>query len=96
VCVCVRMCVCVCVCVRMCADVCLCACVCVCVCACIFCVCVCVCVCFATIVCLQFSNNRHARHTCKFTVPAMGETHGTSGQCVSLSLIDVGIVLLPA
>ena len=26
----------------------------------------------------------------------MGETHGTSGQCVSFSLIDAGSVLLPA
>jgi hypothetical protein len=26
----------------------------------------------------------------------MGETHGTSGQCVSFSLFDAGSVLLPA
>jgi len=26
----------------------------------------------------------------------VGETHGTSGQCVSFSLIDAGSVLLPA
>ena len=35
----------------------------------------------------------------KFTVLSanmVGETHGTSGQCVSFSLIDAGSVLLPA
>ena len=26
----------------------------------------------------------------------VGETHGTSGQCVSFSLVDAGSVLLPA
>ena len=31
-----------------------------------------------------------------FLSPLVGETHGTSGQCVSFSLIDVGSVLLPA
>ena len=31
-----------------------------------------------------------------FLIPLVGETHGTSGQCVSFFLIDAGSVLLPA
>jgi len=38
--------------------------------------------------------NEQAQRTILF--PLVGESHCTSGQCVSFSFIDAGIVLLPA